>query len=76
MGEYKGCAGYGADLAGAGGGVAEGAPAPGEQREPALAQAAQRALGGVAGAGVDIEFLVVGRLFDGDHDAEPGQRTV
>lgn len=45
-----------------GSGVAEGAPAPGEQREPALAQAAQRALEGVAGAGVDIEFLVVGAV--------------
>jgi hypothetical protein len=43
-------------LAGAGGDVAQGAPAAGEQGEPAFAQAAQRTLDGVAGAGIDIQF--------------------
>jgi hypothetical protein len=45
--------------------VLQGAPAAGEQGEPAFAQAAQRALEGVAGASVDIQFPPVssaGRL--------------
>ncbi len=48
VGEDEGGAGDVADLAGAGGDVLGGAPALGEQGEPALAQAAQGALDGVA----------------------------
>ena len=44
----------------------QGAPAGGEQGEPAFAEAAQRALEGVAGAGTDIEFPAVGGLLDRD----------
>src|SRR6516165_7345193 len=69
MGEDEGGAGDVTDLAGAGGDVLEGARALVEQGEPAFAQAAQRALKGVAGAGVDVEFPPVGRLFDRDVDA-------
>jgi hypothetical protein len=54
-----------ADLAGAGGDVLEGAPAVGEQSEPAFAQAAQRALDGVAGASIDVEFLPAGGCLTG-----------
>ena len=71
MGEDERGAGDIADFARAGGDVLEGAPAAGEQDEPAFAQAAQRALKGVAGAGVDVEFPPVGRLFDRDVDAAP-----
>ena len=53
MGEDEGGAGGVTDLARAGGDVLEGAPAAGEQGEPAFAQAAQGPLEGVAGAGVD-----------------------
>ena len=71
MGEDEGGAGDVADLAGAGGDVLEGAPALAEQGEPAFAQAAQRPLDGVAGAGIDIQFPAVCGLFDGDVDAFP-----
>ena len=57
MGEDEGGAGDVAGFAGAGGDVAQGAPAAGEQGEPAFSQAAQRALDGVAGSGIDIEVL-------------------
>jgi hypothetical protein len=50
--------------------VLEGAPAAGEQGESAFALAAQGTLDGVAGAGIDIQFLPAGGLFDGDVDAE------
>ena len=60
------------DLAGAGGNVLEGAPAAGEQGEPPFAQAAQRALDGVARAGIDVGFLAAGRLPDGNQDADAG----
>jgi hypothetical protein len=70
MGEDEGSAGNIADLAGAGGDVAEGPPATGEQREPSLAQAAQRALDGVAGTGIDVEFPAASGLFDRNQDAD------
>ena len=70
MSEDEGGAGDVADLAGAGGDVAEGTPATGEQREPAFAQAAQRALDGVAGARVEVEFAAAGRLSDRNQDAD------
>ena len=61
-----------ADLAWTRGDVAQRAPAAGQQREPAFAQAAQPAQQGVVGAGVQVEFVAVGGLFDrGDH-ADPG----
>src|SRR5579859_7301890 len=72
MGEDEGGAGDVADFAGAGGDVLEGAPALVEQGEPAFAQAAKRALDGVAGAGVNIEVPAVGGLVDGDVDADSG----
>src|SRR5438094_829173 len=72
MGEDEGGAGDVADFAGAGGDVLEGAPALVEQGEPAFAQAAQRTLDGVAGAGIDVEFPPVSGLFDGDVDANAG----
>jgi len=56
MGEDERGAGDVADFAGAGGDVLEGAPAAGEQGEPAFAEAAQGTLESVAGTGVDIEF--------------------
>jgi hypothetical protein len=46
MGKDEGGAGDVADLAWAGGDVLEGAPAAGEQGEPAFSQAAQRPLSG------------------------------
>jgi hypothetical protein len=61
-----------ADLAGTGGDVLEGAPAAGEHGEPAFAQAAQRALDGVARAGVDVEFPAAAGLLDGNQDADAG----
>ena len=70
MGEDERGAGDVADLAGAGGDVLQGAPAAGEQRESAFAQAAQGALEGVAGAGADIEFPPVCGLLGGDVDAD------
>jgi len=48
----------------------DGEPAAGEQGEPASAQAAQRTLDSVAGAGVDIELLAAGGLFDWNQDAD------
>src|SRR5208282_5721526 len=72
MGEDECGAGDVADFAGAGGDVLEGAPALGEQGEPAFPEAAQGPLEGVAGAGADIEFPPVSRLFDGHVDADPG----
>jgi hypothetical protein len=44
-----------ADFARACGDVVEGTPAAGEQDAPASAQAAERTLDGVAGAGIDIQ---------------------
>src|SRR5215470_14101194 len=70
MGEDKRGAGDVADLARAGGDVLEGAPALVEQGEPAFAQAAQRALDGVAGTGIDIQLLPAGGLSDRDEDAD------
>jgi hypothetical protein len=55
MGEDERGAGDVADFAGAGGDVLEGAPAAGEQGEPAFAQAPQRALDRIAGAAIDIQ---------------------
>ena len=72
MGEDEGRAGDVADLAGADGDVQQRPPAAGEQGEPAFAQAAQRPLEGVAGAGVDIEILAARRLAHRDVDADPG----
>jgi hypothetical protein len=72
MGEDEGGAGDVADLAGAGGDVLEGAPALGDQGKPSFAQAAQRALDGVAGAGIDIEVPPARGLFDRDMDADSG----
>jgi hypothetical protein len=57
MGEDECGADDAADLARAGGDLALGAPVAGEQSEPAFSQAAQRALDGVAGSGIDIEVL-------------------
>jgi hypothetical protein len=56
MGQDGRGAGGIASLAGAGGDVLEGAPAAGEQGEPAFARAAQGPLDGVAGTGVDVQF--------------------
>ena len=71
MGEDERGAGDIADFARAGGDVLEGAPAAGEQDEPAFAQAAHRALDGIAGAGIDIQFPPACGLFDRDVDAAP-----
>src|SRR5437667_5928234 len=72
MGEDEGGAGDVAGFAGAGGDVLEGAPALVEQCEPSFAQAAQRALDGVAGAGADIEIPPIWGLFDRHVDAHSG----
>src|SRR5215471_2296466 len=72
MGEDECGAGYVADFAGAGGDVLQGAPAAGEQGEPAFAQAAQGPLDGVAGAGIDVQFTTAGGLLDGNQDADAG----
>ena len=66
MGECKRGPGDVADLAGAGGDVLEGAPAAGEQRESAFAQAAQGAEQRVASTGIDIEVTPVRGLPDRD----------
>jgi hypothetical protein len=50
--------------------VLKGAPAAGEQGEPAFAQAAQGAEQRVAGAGIDIEVPPAGGLLDRDADAD------
>ncbi len=72
MGEDERGAGDVAGFARAGGDVLEGAPALVEQGEPAFAQAAQGALDGVAGAGIDVEFPAIAGLFDGNVDAYSG----
>ena len=72
MSENEGGAGDVTDLAGAGGDVLECAPALGEQREPAFAQAAQGALDGVAGAAADVEFTVSGWQLARDVKADAG----
>ena len=72
MGEYKRGIDDGADLAGAGGDVAECSPAADEEREGAFAQAAQSAEQGVVGAVVHIQDLVAGGLFDRGVHADPG----
>ena len=61
-----------ADFAGACGDVLEGAPAAGKQSEPAVPEAGQGTLDGIAGAAIEIEFLPAGRLFDWDEDAGAG----
>ena len=71
MGEDEGCTGDAANFAGAGGDVLEGAPAAGEQGKPAFAQAAQGALDGVAGTGIEVRLPTAGGLFDGNQDAMP-----
>jgi len=68
VGEDEGRLSYARDLARAGGDMLEGAPALGEQGEPAFAEAAQGTLDGVAGAGVDIKVPAVWGLFDRDED--------
>jgi len=70
MGEDEGGAGDGADLAGAGGDVLQGAPSAGEQGEPSFSQAAQGTLDGVPGTGIDIKLLAAGCLFDGNQDRD------
>jgi len=70
MGQDEGGAGDVADFAGAGGDVLEGTPALVEQGEPAFTEAAQGPLDRVAGAGIDVEFLPAGGLFDGNQDAD------
>jgi hypothetical protein len=57
MGQDERRTGDVADFAGAGGDVLKGAPATGEQGEPAFAEAAQRAQQGIAGSGADVEVL-------------------
>jgi NAD(P)H-dependent flavin oxidoreductase YrpB (nitropropane dioxygenase family) len=78
MGEDEGCTGDAANFAGAGGDVLEGAPAAGEQGKPAFAQAAQGALDGVAGTGIEVRLPAAGGIFDGnqDADARPGSAKV
>jgi hypothetical protein len=72
MGEYERGAGDVTDFAGANGDVLEGAPAAGEQREAAFAQAAHGPLERIAGAVADIELAVRGGLADRDVDADSG----
>jgi len=72
MGEDEGGAGDIADLGGAGGEVLQGPPAAGEQGEPAFSAAAQRALEGVTGAGIDIGLPPVCGSPDRDVDADAG----
>jgi hypothetical protein len=57
-------------LLGAGGDVREGAPAAGEQHEPAFAPAAQGAEQRVASTGIDIEVTPVRGLPDRDVHAD------
>jgi hypothetical protein len=59
MGEDEGGAGDVANFAEAGGDVLEGAPALVEQGEHSFAQAGQRALDGVAGAGAYFEIAPI-----------------
>src|SRR6266487_1193803 len=72
MGEDQCGAGDVSDLAWAGGDVLQDAPAVGEQGEPAFAQAAQRTLKRVAGAGIEVMFPAAGWLLDRDEDADRG----
>jgi len=72
MGQDERGACDGADFAGAGGDVLEGSPPLIEQGEPAFPQAAQGALEGVAGAGIDIGVPPIGGLFGGHVDAYSG----
>jgi hypothetical protein len=65
LGKDKRGAGDVADFAGAGGDVLEGAPAAGEQGEPAFAQVAQGTLDGVSGAGIDVQFKAAGGCLTG-----------
>jgi hypothetical protein len=54
--------------------VLKGAPAAGEQGEPAFAQAAQGAEQRVAGAGIDIKVPPAGGLLDRDAAREGARR--
>src|SRR5215471_16764845 len=76
MGEVERGAGDVADLAGAGCDVPEGAPAAGEQGEPAFTQAAQGTLEGVVGPGIDIEVSSASGLLDGNQDADAGAALI
>src|SRR5437879_3190660 len=69
MGQDERGAGDVAVFAGAGSDVLEGAPAAGEQGEPAFSETAQRALDCVAGASSDIGFAAASGLPDRDEDA-------
>ena len=60
------------DSAGAESDVLQGAPALGEQGEPAFAEAAQGSQQGVAGAGVEVEFSAVAGLLHRGEDAFSG----
>ena len=64
MGEYERGADDVADAAWAGGGVAQAAPAAGEDGEAAFAEAAQRSQEGVVGAVVDGQLPPVGGFLD------------
>jgi hypothetical protein len=70
MGENQGCARDVADLAGAGSDVLERAPAASEQGKPSFPEAAQGALEGVAGTGIDIELPSISGLLDRDVNAD------
>ena len=70
MGQDKGCPHDVPDLARADSDVLEGSPPAGEQGEPAFAQAAQRSLERVAGAGIDIEFAPACGLLHRDMDPD------
>jgi len=50
--------------------VAKGAAPAGEQGEPSFPEAAQGALEGVAGTGIDVRFPAAGWLPGGNHDAD------
>src|SRR2546422_11731560 len=60
------------DFAGAGGEVPQDSPAAGEQSEAAFAQAAKGTQQHVVGAGVDVEDLAAGGLFDRGEHADTG----
>jgi len=57
MGEDERGAAMSPILLGLGGDVLQCAPATGEQGEPAFPEAAQGTLDGVAGTGIDVQFL-------------------
>lgn len=71
MDEDEGGFGDVADSAGAGGDVLEGAPPPGEQREPAFAEAAQGPQQHVVGLVVDVQVPAVGGLLTGVNTPRP-----